>query len=51
MHCRDAGVSIVVRGAVISDFMSRELDLYMRVRHFTEIIKAARRKSNAWIWV
>lgn len=44
MRCRDAGVSIVVRGAVISGFMSRQLDFCTRVKHYTETLRMQERK-------
>jgi len=37
-HCRAAGVSTLVRGAVTSGFMSKQLGLCIRVRPCTEII-------------
>lgn len=43
-HCRDAGVSVVVRGAVISGFMSRQLDLCIRVKHYMKSLRLQEEK-------
>lgn len=48
MHCRDAGASVVVRGAVISGFMSRQIELWYQSG---VTLKSSRRKSNACVWV